>query len=185
MVTLPSQSAAVDLPQQNDSPDPICTSAVKNAPPDPVRPGHCNFQTDQLLVCYGGRNRDCTLSKQRLSHWIILHAYRNSGQLLPAPFRCHSTWGVSTIWAALSESLHPHEEMKGLLSSIYSLQESTQGSQVPLFIFILDMHLGNGVIQCLWCWWSSGTHRTAVTVVTRRFMYIGAIFFLWHYMFTY
>ncbi len=61
-------------------------------------------RSDQLFLCYGGHNRGCAVSKQRLSHWVvnvIAQAYRASGRPPPAGVRCHSTRGIAASWAAL------------------------------------------------------------------------------------
>lgn len=60
--------------------------------------------SDQLFVCFGGRNRGAAVSKQRLSHWVtetISVAYQRQGQTAPAPLKGHSTRAVATSWAAL------------------------------------------------------------------------------------
>ena len=62
-------------------------------------------QSEHLFVCHSGPDRDCALSKQRLSHWIvnaITHAYGAGGcPPWPSGVRCHSTRSISTSWAAL------------------------------------------------------------------------------------
>ena len=61
-------------------------------------------RSEQLFLCYGGPNKGCALSKQRLSHWIvdtISHAYGADNRPLPSGIRCHSTRSVSTSWAAM------------------------------------------------------------------------------------
>lgn len=58
-------------------------------------------RSDQLFVCYGGKQRGCTLSKQRLSHWIveaIQLAYVSAGESPPSGLRAHSTRGMATSW---------------------------------------------------------------------------------------
>lgn len=60
-------------------------------------------KSDAQFVCYGGHRKGCSLSKQRLSHWVvntISKAYKRKG--LRAPWvKCHSTRSVFTSWAAL------------------------------------------------------------------------------------
>ena len=61
-------------------------------------------RSEQLFVCYGGKNRGCALSKQRLSHWVvdtIKKAYEVADIPLPSGVTCHSTRGISTSWAAM------------------------------------------------------------------------------------
>ena len=61
-------------------------------------------RSEQLFVCYGGRNKGCALSKQRLSHWVvdtIKKAYEVAGKPVPSDIICHSTRGVATSWAAM------------------------------------------------------------------------------------
>ena len=61
-------------------------------------------QTDQLFVCYGEVRKGASLSKQRLSRWIvetIKLAYDRSHQPLPVGVTCHSTRAVSSSWATL------------------------------------------------------------------------------------
>ena len=61
-------------------------------------------RSDSLFVCYGGHRKGHTLSKQRLSRWIVQaieEAYRSKGLPLPLNIRGHSTRSVSTSWAAL------------------------------------------------------------------------------------
>lgn len=56
-------------------------------------------KTDQLFVCYGGKNRGLALSRQCVSHWIvdsISRAYGATSFPLPAWVTCHSTRGFST-----------------------------------------------------------------------------------------
>ncbi len=59
-------------------------------------------QSDQLFVCYGGCARGRTVSKQRLSHWIvdaIAAAYTNQGLECPLHIRGHSTRAIASSWA--------------------------------------------------------------------------------------
>ncbi|XP_052438415.1 uncharacterized protein LOC127977534 [Carassius gibelio] len=75
----------------------------------PVRALRCyvdrtqSFRTsDQLFVCYGGRQKGNAVSKQRMAHWIvdaITLAYQ--AQDVPCPFRlrAHSTRSVASSWA--------------------------------------------------------------------------------------
>ncbi len=62
-----------------------------------------SFRTsDQLFVCFGGKQKGRAVSKQRLAHWIveaIVLAYQ--ARCLPCPLgvRAHSTRGVASSWA--------------------------------------------------------------------------------------
>ncbi|XP_073781587.1 uncharacterized protein [Danio rerio] len=62
-----------------------------------------NFRSsEQLFVCYGGRQQGSAVSKQRLSHWIvdaISLAYSSRGQPCPPGVRAHSTRSVASSWA--------------------------------------------------------------------------------------
>lgn len=99
----PIRLAQFDLPpgERGDDPELLC----------PVRALRiytaataCIRRSDQLFLCYGGPNRGCAVSKQRLSHWIvdiIAHAYRACDRLLPSGVRSHSTRSIATSWAVL------------------------------------------------------------------------------------
>ncbi len=53
-------------------------------------------------MCFANPKKGQTLSKQRLSHWIveaIKLAYSVKGQLLPGNLRAHSTRGMAASWA--------------------------------------------------------------------------------------
>ncbi|KAL0161520.1 hypothetical protein M9458_045245, partial [Cirrhinus mrigala] len=59
-------------------------------------------QSDQLFVCFGGRNKGHPVTKQRLSRWIvdaITLAYSSLGLECPVGVRAHSTRGVASSWA--------------------------------------------------------------------------------------
>ncbi len=62
-----------------------------------------SFRTsDQLFVCYRGRQKGNAISKQRMAHWIvdaITLAYQ--AQCVPCPFRlrAHSTRSIASSWA--------------------------------------------------------------------------------------
>lgn len=61
-------------------------------------------QSDQLFVCYGQRVLGKSLSKQRLSRWIvdtITTVYQLAGWTLPSAVAAHSIRGVVTSWALL------------------------------------------------------------------------------------
>ena len=60
--------------------------------------------SEQLFVCFSGRNKGRALSKQRLSHWVveaIKQAYKAKGLSAPSDVICHSTRGMATSWAAM------------------------------------------------------------------------------------
>ncbi|KAI2661137.1 Transposon Ty3-G Gag-Pol polyprotein [Labeo rohita] len=59
-------------------------------------------KSDQLFVCFGGRNKGQPVTKQRLSRWIvdaISLAYSSLGLECPVGVRAHSTRGVASSWA--------------------------------------------------------------------------------------
>ncbi len=62
-----------------------------------------SFRTsDQLFVCYGGRQKGNDVSKQRMAHWLvdaITLAYQAQGEPCPLRLRAHSTRIVSSSWA--------------------------------------------------------------------------------------
>ncbi|KAL2077870.1 hypothetical protein ACEWY4_027374 [Coilia grayii] len=61
--------------------------------------------SDQLFVCYGGKQKGCALSKERLSHWIIeaiRTAYESVGETPPPILKAHSTRAIATSWAFTS-----------------------------------------------------------------------------------
>ena len=61
-------------------------------------------RTDQLFVCHAERVRGSSLSKQRLSHWIVdtIHlAYSLAGRPQPVGVVAHSTRGTATSRALL------------------------------------------------------------------------------------
>ncbi|KAL0152981.1 hypothetical protein M9458_051713, partial [Cirrhinus mrigala] len=58
-------------------------------------------KSDQLFVCFGGRNKGQPVTKQRLSRWIvdaISLAYSSLGLECPVGVRAHSTRGVASSW---------------------------------------------------------------------------------------
>ncbi|KAI2663794.1 Trigger factor [Labeo rohita] len=62
-------------------------------------------KSDQLFVCFGGRNKGQPVTKQRLSRWIvdaISLAYSSLGLECPVGVRAHSTRGVasSRAWSS-------------------------------------------------------------------------------------
>ena len=61
-------------------------------------------QSDQLFVSWAARMVGTTITKQRLSHWIveaIQWAYSSKGMQPPDALRAHSTRGVVASWALL------------------------------------------------------------------------------------
>ncbi|KAI2646365.1 Gag-Pol polyprotein [Labeo rohita] len=59
-------------------------------------------QSEQLFVCFGGRNKGHPVTKQRLSRWIvdaITLAYSFLGLQCPIGVRAHSTRGMASSWA--------------------------------------------------------------------------------------
>ncbi|KAI2660631.1 ORF V: Enzymatic polyprotein [Labeo rohita] len=59
-------------------------------------------KSDQLFVCFGGRNKGQPVTKQRLSRWIvdaISLAYSSLGLECPVGVHAHSTRGVASSWA--------------------------------------------------------------------------------------
>ena len=74
----------------------------------PVRALRCyvdrtqSFRTsDQLFVCYGGRQKGNAVSKQRMARWIvdaIALAYQAQGVPCPFRLRAHSTRSVASSW---------------------------------------------------------------------------------------
>ncbi|KAI2656717.1 ORF V: Enzymatic polyprotein [Labeo rohita] len=62
-----------------------------------------SFRTsDQLFVCFGGRQKGNAVSKQRMAHWIvdaITLAYQAQGVPCPLRLRAHSTRSVASSWA--------------------------------------------------------------------------------------
>ncbi|KAL0148789.1 hypothetical protein M9458_055967 [Cirrhinus mrigala] len=59
-------------------------------------------QSEQLFVCFGGRNKGHPITKQRLSRWIvdaIMLAYSSLGLQCPVRVRAHSTRGMTSSWA--------------------------------------------------------------------------------------
>lgn len=60
-------------------------------------------QSDQLFLCYGGVKKAASVTKQRMSNWIvetITLAYKAAGKPLPWGLTCHSTRAISSSWAA-------------------------------------------------------------------------------------
>ncbi len=58
--------------------------------------------SDQLFVCYGGRQKGNVVSKQRVAHWIvdaITLAYQRQGVPCPFRLRAHSIRSVASSWA--------------------------------------------------------------------------------------
>lgn len=70
-----------------------------------VKSGHLSQpfrQSDQLFVCFGGRTKGSSVSKQRLSRWIveaIALCYSSMGLECPIGVRAHSTRGMASSWA--------------------------------------------------------------------------------------
>ncbi len=62
-----------------------------------------SFRTsEQLFVCYGGRQKGNAISKQRMTHWImdaITLAYQSQGLPCPLRLRTNSTRSVASSWA--------------------------------------------------------------------------------------
>ncbi|KAL0171004.1 hypothetical protein M9458_035600, partial [Cirrhinus mrigala] len=59
-------------------------------------------QSEQLFVCFGGRNKGHPVTKQRLSRWIvdaIRLAYSSLGLQCPIGVCAHSTRGMASSWA--------------------------------------------------------------------------------------
>ncbi len=59
-------------------------------------------QSEQLFVCFGGRNKGLPVIKQRVSRWIvdaIALAYASEGLQCPIGVRAHSTRGMASSWA--------------------------------------------------------------------------------------
>ncbi len=58
--------------------------------------------SEQLFICFGGRNKGMPVSKQRLSHWIvdaIALAYSSQNVECPTGLRAHSTRGIASSYA--------------------------------------------------------------------------------------
>lgn len=59
-------------------------------------------KSDQLLICFGGQGKGSSISKQRLSHWIvdaITFAYEAGRLGSPLDVRAHSTRSVASYVA--------------------------------------------------------------------------------------
>ncbi len=59
-------------------------------------------KSEQLFICYGGRNRGAAATKHTVSHWerdAIALAYETRGQALPLGVRAHSTREVASSMA--------------------------------------------------------------------------------------
>ncbi len=59
-------------------------------------------KSEQLFVCYGGRNRGAAVTKHTVSHWVrdaIALAYEACGQASPLRVWAHSTRGVASSMA--------------------------------------------------------------------------------------
>lgn len=59
-------------------------------------------QSDQLFVCFGDRTKGSSVSKQRLSRWIVeavALCYSSMGLECPIGVRAHSTRGMASSWA--------------------------------------------------------------------------------------
>ncbi len=59
-------------------------------------------KSEQLFICYGGRNRGAAATKHTVSHWVrdaIALAHEACGQASPLGVRAHSTRGVSSSMA--------------------------------------------------------------------------------------
>ncbi len=59
-------------------------------------------KSEQLFICYGGRNRGAAATKHTVSHWVrdaIALAYEARGQASPLRVRAHSTRGVASSMA--------------------------------------------------------------------------------------
>ncbi len=59
-------------------------------------------QSEQLIVCFGGRTKGHAVKKQRFSRWIvgaITLAYPSLGLQCPIGVGAHSTRGVASSWA--------------------------------------------------------------------------------------
>ncbi len=63
--------------------------------------------SDQLFVCFGGKNKVTAITKQRMSHWIveaISMAYEVCGLTSPIGVRAHSTRAMSSSQALFKGS---------------------------------------------------------------------------------
>ncbi len=63
--------------------------------------------SDKLFVCFGGKSKGSTVTKQRMSHWIveaISLAYEACGLTSPLGLRAHSTRAVAYSQAFLTGS---------------------------------------------------------------------------------
>lgn len=72
--------------------------------------------SDQLLVCFGGHSRGSSISKQRLSNWIvgaISFGYEACGKALPLGIRAHSIRSVAIKVLAKGASLQDICAVKG------------------------------------------------------------------------
>ncbi|XP_073672374.1 pyruvate dehydrogenase protein X component, mitochondrial-like [Paramisgurnus dabryanus] len=59
-------------------------------------------KSEQLFVCFGGRNRGAVATRQSISHWVrdaIALAFEACCQVSPAGLRAHSTKGVASSTA--------------------------------------------------------------------------------------
>ncbi|KAI2646486.1 Chromosomal replication initiator protein DnaA [Labeo rohita] len=59
-------------------------------------------KSEQLFICYEGRNRGAAATKRIMSHWVrdaIALAYEARGQASPLELRAHSTRGVASSTA--------------------------------------------------------------------------------------
>ncbi len=59
-------------------------------------------KSEQLFVCYGGRNRGTAATRQTMSHWVrdaVALAYEARGQASPLGVRAHSTRGIASSMA--------------------------------------------------------------------------------------
>ncbi len=59
-------------------------------------------KSEQLFICYGGRNRGAAATKHTVSHWVrnaIALAYEARGRASPLGVRAHSTRGVASSTA--------------------------------------------------------------------------------------
>ncbi|KAI2659825.1 hypothetical protein H4Q32_022366 [Labeo rohita] len=62
-------------------------------------------KSEQLFVCFGGRQKGLLVSKQRLFHWIvdvIVLGYAAVGLQCPIGVRAHSTRGMASSWVLSS-----------------------------------------------------------------------------------
>ncbi len=61
------------------------------------------FRTsEQLFVCYRGRQKSKAISKQRMAHWIVdvvTLAYQKQSMSYPLRLRANSTWSIASSWA--------------------------------------------------------------------------------------